>query len=269
LKAGFALLLGRPSAGKSTLLNNLLDFKVSIVSPTPQTTRKQVRGIWSAKDIQVVILDTPGYHQSVKTFNQKMMNQIRQGIEDSDFILYIMDLARAPGQEEKGILALLKTASCPILKVFNKIDLEITHQSLYRELLQEFEIQGPEVEVSGKTSKGFEKLKEQMEILCPEGEPFYPEDYLTDQSPEFRVAEMIREQVFLTMSQEIPHSVFVEVSDIELREGNKMWIRAFLIAERESQKGILVGKGGVKIKEIRQTAQKELGKIFTPHYPID
>jgi GTP-binding protein Era len=204
-----------------------------------------------------------------KKFNKKMMEQITEGLQDVDFILYLLDLSRAPGAEEKGLMSVLQRASCPLLLVFNKSDAPENHYLEYQDLLKEYEIHGEELKISALKGEGLGALEQAFHQYALEGEHLYPEEYLTDQPPEFRIGEIIREQVFLSMKQEIPHSVFVEVSDIEMREKNVMWIRAFLIAERESQKGMLVGKGGAQVKLIRQNAQKELGKIFTQRIHLD
>jgi GTP-binding protein Era len=240
---------------------------LSPLLPRPRANRFGASG--PKEKTQIVLLDTPGFHSSEKKFNKKMMEQITEGLQDVDFILYLMDLSRVPGSEEKGLMTVLQQASCPILLVFNKSDAQENHYDDYNALLKEFEIHGDEVKISALKAQGMDSLEKALEDYAPEGEHMYPEEYLTDQPPEFRIGEIIREQVFLSMKQEIPHSVFVEVSDIEMREKNVMWIRAFLIAERESQKGMLVGKGGSQVKLIRQNAQKELGKIFTQRIHLD
>jgi len=263
MKAAFVGLIGRPSSGKSTLLNRLCGGKVSIVSPVPQTTRNRIRGILNAPEGQLVFVDTPGYHLSEKRMNLHLRSLALQTIEESDALLYLVDVSRAPGQEERALMGLLRAHQSRLVVALNKTDLEPNHlQAAERELDQAFG--SPRLfPVSALTGAGLEPMLAALWELASEGERFYPEDYYTDQSPEFRIAEVLREKAIQQTRQEVPHALYVEMSDLEMRgEGTELWARGFLCVERESQKGILVGRGGQRIKAIVREAEEELRELF-------
>ena len=268
-KSALASIVGRPSAGKSTLLNRFCGEMVSIVTPLPQTTRNKIRGIVNRPQGQIVFLDTPGFHDSEKKFNQQLRSLVQNALDESDMVLYVIDRSRAPGQEERELLSLLDQVSQPVVIALNKCDLpahpgwqEFLHQPLYEK--------AKILEISAQLDQGLEPLLDLLYDLAPEGEPYYPEEYYTDQEPVFRISEVIREQAMLRTREEIPHAIYVEIADLEEdQEQNQLWIRAFLVVERESQKGIVVGKGGEGIKKIRQESQKILGRIFPQRIHLD
>jgi len=271
VKSGFCAIVGRPSAGKSTLLNAILGEKVSIVSPSPQTTRNKVRGIYTLEEEgQIVFVDTPGYHSSEKKFNQYMMELVDSTlVEDADLILYVIDVTRKPGKEEEMITEMLQKAKLPMMICLNKMD---APKNALQEILPWLESKGipAPMAVSAKEETNLEELKKALIQMAPEGGYLYPPEYYTDQPPEFRIAEIIREETINRLNQELPHALYIEVSDLEIdQENNKMWIRAFIQVEKESQKGIVVGKGGGQIKAIRQSSQRSLGKIFTQRIHLD
>lgn len=271
MKSGFCAIVGRPSAGKSTLLNAIIGEKVSITSSSPQTTRNKVRGILTEEELgQIVFIDTPGYHNSEKKFNQYMMEVVDSTlVEDADLILYVIDMTRSPGREEEELITMLQKTKLPLLLCLNKSDVPKSAKEEIYTWLESKNIQQT-IEVSAAKEEGLDKLINQLFEIAPEGDYLYPPDYYTDQTPEFRIAEIIREETINRLSQELPHSVYIEVSDIEVdEEKNIMWIRAFIQVEKESQKGIVVGKGGKQIKDIRQSSQKSLGKIFTQRIHMD
>ena len=271
MKSGFIAIVGRPSSGKSTLVNALCGAKVSIVSPVPQTTRNQVRGIVNAPEGQIVILDTPGFHLSEKKFNLEMMGNVAQALEGADAVLYVTDLSRPAGPEELALQERLRRVSLPILAALNKADLAPQELNSFETQIREAL---PQVQtslaISALTGAGIESLKAALFAVLPEGESFYPADYYTDQDPTFRASEIIREAAIQRLGEEVPHALYVEIADMELKEnGDRLWIRAFLTVERDSQIGIVVGHGGAKIKEIRVASQKQLGKIFTQRIELD
>ncbi len=271
MKSGFIAIVGRPSSGKSTLVNALCGAKVSIVSPVPQTTRNQVRGIVNAPEGQIVILDTPGFHLSEKKFNLEMMGNVAQALEGADAVLYVTDLSRPAGPEELALQERLRRVSLPILAALNKADLAPQELNSFETQIREAL---PQVQtslaISALTGAGIESLKAALFAVLPEGESFYPADYYTDQDPSFRASEIIREAAIQRLGEEVPHALYVEIADMELKEnGDRLWIRAFLTVERDSQIGIVVGHGGAKIKEIRVASQKQLGKIFTQRIELD
>ena len=266
LKAGFVAVIGRPSSGKSTFLNQVCGAKVSIVSSVPQTTRNKIRGIVNKKQGQLVFVDTPGYHLSEKKLNRRLTRLVLSSFEDVDIILFLIDLTRPSGEEDRAIMERLTKFRGPVLVALNKTDLQSEIPSPTRELL---EAPGyPLHLISALTGSGFEGLLEQLFELAPEGSPFYPDEFYTDQEPEFRIAEIIREKAIHQTRQEVPHSLYVDISESEFH-GEKLWVRAVLYVERESQKGILVGKAGSRIKQIRCEAEEEQAELFPYRIQLD
>jgi len=269
MKSAVVAIIGRPSSGKSTLLNALCGEKVSIVSPHPQTTRNKIRGIVSRKEGQLVFIDTPGYHISDKKFNQRMKELSVHALSEADLILYVIDASRKPGEEEQTITELVAPQKGKLIVAANKIDAEkkyIEDVRLYIKLNLGVEA----FEVSALEGKGVEALICAIMERAEEGELLYPEEFYTDQTPEFRAAEIIREKAVNKVREEVPHSLYVSISDMEVREGEKeLWIRAFIYVERESQKGILVGKGASMIRAIRIEAEKELSEILPYRVKLD
>ena len=278
MKSAFVSIIGRPSAGKSTLLNKICGEKVSIVSPVPQTTRNKIRGIITRDEGQLIFIDTPGYHNSDKKFNNYLKELAGSSLEEADLVLYVMDTTRPPGKEEEELLALLGPVSGKTLIILNKTDLHESDPQRAADFVDEM-LPGtfsPEVifPVSAESGDGVDAVIGRLFDKAPEGDLMYPEDYYTDQQPEFRVMEIIREKAIATSRQELPHSIYVEIADMEMKyneDGSpkKLWVRAFLVAERESQKGILVGRGGENIKNIRGEAQRELNRIFPYRVQLD
>ncbi len=277
MKAAFAAIIGRPSVGKSTILNALCGHKVSIVAPSPQTTRNAIRGIVSTPEGQIVFLDTPGFHNSEKKMNLYLKETALNSLGEIDLILYVVDLSRPPGREERELMQILASRAKETVVALNKSDLGGARIEEVRELIQEELAPAAIVALSAVKNKGLEDLKESLFSLADEGEPFYPEEYYTDQDPSFRAAEIIREQAINRVGKELPHAIYVEIADMEERavttasgeERYKLWIRAFLMVERESQKGIVVGKKGVRIAEIRKESRKVLDEIFPQRIELD
>jgi len=282
-KAAFVALAGRPSVGKSTLVNLLCGAKVAIVSAVPQTTRNAVRGILTRPEGQLVFVDTPGRHVSEKKFNKKLMDVSDRALDDSELVLYVLDASRSPGQEEEAIAERLKASVNRTVAAINKCD---AAGSDPKSLIAFLEKSLPELptsrrfEISCHKKEGIEPLLACLFEMADEGEAIYPGEYYTDQEVSFRIQEIIREKAILRLREELPHSIYVEVADLEFREtpsaaGNadpgkkRLWVRAFIITERESQKGMIVGKGGEMIKAIGQAARKELNSIFEWKVDLD
>jgi GTP-binding protein Era len=272
-KAAFVAVVGRPSAGKSTLVNSLCGAKVAIVSPVPQTTRNAIRGIVNREEGQLVFVDTPGQHISDKKLNKKLMDVAGRVVGESELVLYVLDASRKPGAEEAAIAEKLRGSSGRMIAAINKIDSPAADVDAVREFLRQ---QLPDLDegrycsISALKNEGTDTVLHRLFDLAETGDAFYPEEYYTDQDLHFRIAEIIREKAINRLRQELPHSLYVEVADAELREGDtKLWVRAFIIVERESQKGMVVGKGGAMIKAIREAAQKDLKKIFDWKIELD
>lgn len=274
MKSGFAVVVGRPSSGKSTLVNALCGHKISIVSSVPQTTRRAVRGIVNRDEGQIVFLDTPGFHISDKEFNRNLNEMVSAAIkEEPDTVLYTVDLTRDPGNEEAALAGLLaQSGICPVI-AFNKADLadKETESAVekYRQFFSGFWSEITGTAVSALKKQGLDELFSLLFAGMEEGFPLYPEDYYTDQLPEFRIAEIIREKAMNRLSDELPHSIYVEVADLECPSDNELWIRAFLCVERESQKGMVIGKNGEKLGTIRKAAKRELKSVFPQNIRLD
>jgi GTP-binding protein Era len=270
MKSAVITLIGRPSSGKSSLVNLICGHKVSIVSAVPQTTRNRIRGIFTDSGGQFVFLDTPGYHLAAKKYNLHLQGVCREALHDSDLILYLVDVTRETGEEEEAIRKLLGPFSERLVIALNKIDLAGDHIMAARRAAAEAFPRATIVCVSAKTGAGREELLASLLAAAPEGEPLYPEDFYTDQQPEFRIAEMVREKVMLHTAQEIPHAVYVEIADMEMHGGGEeLWVRGFICVERESQKGIVIGRGGEKIKQIMSEAAADLAILFPYRLTLD
>ena len=293
-KSAFVAVVGRPSAGKSTLVNALCGQKVSIVSPVPQTTRNAIRGIRNEERGQLVFVDTPGYHNSERKFNLKLTNIVKGNIDDCDIVLYLVDSSRPIGEEEAELMGMVAKARGQVVLVLNKCDLLSPEAAAVKTALAEgLPNVDATVEISALNGGGLDTLKDELYKRAPEGHEWYPPEYYTDQEPDFRIAEIIREQVMNRTREEIPHSTFIDIEDLELRnlEGEligpesdfdpgECWdlpshkrprlnIRAFICVERDSQKGIVVGKGGELIKAIREAAELQIRELFPYYVSLD
>ena len=264
MKSATVSVIGRPSSGKSTLVNTICEMKVSITSPTPQTTRNKIRGIYTDQRGQLVFTDTPGYHLSDKEINKRMQDVTVSALKDSDMILYVIDGKRKGGKEEEAIAEMIKKAKVPTVVAINKTDI------LSKEEMEESKnfvssrlSSVPILFISAKNDEGVDEVLIELFKNAKEGELLYDENQYTDQDLEFRISEIIREKTISTLSDELPHAIFVDVSDLEWNEETRtVWIRAFINVERDGQKGFIVGKGGSGIKRIGTEARKEIKTIF-------
>ncbi|HUX42980.1 MAG TPA: GTPase Era [Rectinemataceae bacterium] len=265
-KSAFVAVVGRPSAGKSTLVNALCGGKVSIVSPVPQTTRNAVRGIVNRPEGQLVLLDTPGFHLSEKKLNKRLGDVARGAFGDADIILYLLDSTRTPGTEEEAIVEALKVASKLVVAVINKIDAKESKPAETTAFLSARLPGSPVLAISALAGSGLEDLLALLYSRAIEGPAWYPDEFYTDQEPVFRIAEIIREKVMLHTREELPHAVYVAYQDSAREKDGSLEAAYDLVVERESQKGILIGKAGSMIKRIREEAESDLDEIFD--YPI-
>ena len=261
-KSAFVALAGRPSAGKSTLVNALCGEKVSIVSPVPQTTRNAVRGILHPPEGQLVLLDTPGFHLSDKRLNQRLREVSVDAFSDGDIVLYLVDSTRRPGREEEALAEALAKASPRVVAAINKVDSPDADPAAARAFVAARFPEAPVFELSALKRTGLEALLAALFERAPEGPAWYPDEYYTDQEPVFRIAEIIREKAMLHTRDELPHAVYVHYED-STREADGALLAVYdLVVERDSQKGILIGKGGSMIRRIREEAEADLAGIF-------
>lgn len=320
-RTGFIAIVGRPSSGKSTLLNTICGQKVSIVSIVPQTTKNRIRGILTRGKDQAVFMDTPGWHDSDKKLNQRLKALAEGALDETDAVLYVLDSTRKPGPEEEAIAALLAPRTAKLLCVVNKVDDPASDPARTEDFVRA-QI-GPEARLlrtSALKKEGIEELIAAALALLPPGPLYYPEEFYTDQEVEFRVSEIIREKAIRRTFDEIPHCLFVDIEDASFEygpagavpaaeaplgadaagsdaapspripgegapsprvpgegapsprvpgDGDTLRVRASLCVERESQKGMLIGKGASMIKAIRQEAEADLAAIFPYRVLLD
>ena len=264
MKCASVAIIGRPSSGKSTLLNTICESKVSITSPTPHTTRNAIRGIYTDSRGQLIFTDTPGFHISEKKFQKRMQDIATSSLEETDAVLYLLDATRKPGSEEDAITYMLSGLSVPVVCCINKKDILSESQIKDAEDYLRKSMPGRVVLVaSAKADDGVDEILIELFKHAPEGELLYDQDTWTDKNLELRISEIIREKAMNSVTEEIPYAIMVEVADLEYNaEQGKVWVRAFITVERESQKGIMVGKGGENIKKIRIASFKDIKKIF-------
>jgi GTP-binding protein Era len=269
-KSGFVSILGRPNAGKSTLLNQLVGAKLAIVTDKPQTTRNLIQGVVTLPDAQIVFVDTPGIHKADSPLNQRLMHAVREALDQRDLLLYVVDAKKSIGVEDRHALDLVKKAGTPVLLVLNKTDIVKDKGKLlpliekYREL-HEF---ADYVPVSAKTGDGVDVLRKVIVERLAEGPRFFPEDHLTDQPERFLAAELIRERVLEETRQEVPHSVAVMIDSWE--DSPKLTrIFATIFVERDGQKAIVIGAKGAMLKRIGMLGRSELETLLGRHVFLD
>jgi GTP-binding protein Era len=266
--SGFVCILGRPNAGKSTLLNALVGEKLAIVSPKPQTTRNRILGIVQVPRQkgrpagQIVLLDTPGIHQPDSTLGRKMMAEVRDALQGCNLLLLIVDVTKKFSQSDQFALDIAKKTGTPVFLLLNKIDLISRKDKLlplideYRSLYAFKQI----IPLSARKKIGLDVLLDHVLTALPKGAPYFPEDQITDQPMRFMVAELIREQVLFATNEEVPHATSVMVEQFE--EGAKLTrIAAVIYCERDGQKRILVGKQGQMLKAIGTAARLQIEKM--------
>jgi GTP-binding protein Era len=272
MKAGFVSFIGRPNAGKSTLLNRLVGTKLAIVSDKPQTTRNRILGVRNYPDAQVVFLDTPGIHRPLHRMNVRMVDAAVDTIREVDVLCLVVDVTEPPGKGDRFVLDLVKDAKAPVFLVLNKIDLIKKVRLLplmqqYSQLATFAEI----VPVSAATGDNVDRLERALLDRLPEGEPLYPADYLTDQPERFFAGEIVREKLLQFTRAEIPFSsaVVVDKFDEPEREGGLMKLHCTIVVDRESHKPIVVGRGGEMIKRIGTAAREDLERFFDTKVFLD
>lgn len=263
MRVGFVSIVGRPNVGKSTLLNNILDYKVSITSSKPQTTRDQIKGIYNDNDSQIIFIDTPGIHKPQQALSNNLNEASYSSLKDADIILFLTPLDEALGPGDKMIIEKVigKPNAVAVMTKLDKSDMETANAKAKELREMGFEkVIGTSVEIRQSITELIKFLKEEL----PEGHAFYDADEVTDKSMRFITKELIREAAINRVSDEVPHSIGVSVEEFlePTPEDDKYTIRAFIFVERESQKGILVGKDGKMIKNIGIEAREKLSEIL-------
>lgn len=272
MRAGFVALIGRPNAGKSTLLNRLVGTKLAIVSDKPQTTRNRIVGVCTRPTGQIAYLDTPGIHKPLKRLNARMMDVSRAALREVEVVTLVIDATAPEGAGDRFVRELVSTVRVPVVIALNKIDLVDKATLLPRiAALAERAIAADIVPVSATTGENVDRLESVLLAHLPESEPLFPEDYLTDQPERFFAAELVREQVLQHTHAELPFSTAVVIDQFGEPEdaGGLLRLHCSILVERDSQKPILLGKGGSMIKAIGTAARHALETFFDTRVFLD
>jgi GTP-binding protein Era len=267
-RSGFVTIVGRPNVGKSTLLNAMVGRKVSIVSDKPQTTRTQVRGVRTTDDSQLVFLDTPGVHRPRTLLGERGNERALATLQEVDVVCFVIEANAPIGPGDRFVAERLHAVDTPVVLALNKVD-AATHDEVGEHLavasseLGDFAAYVP---VSARTADGVDLLVGELEARLPEGPHYYPDDVVTDQPESFLAAELLREQLLAVAREELPHSIAVNTEDIEERRTSSgeplLAVRVIVRVERESQKGIVIGKGGAVLKAAGTAARRELEALL-------
>lgn len=260
-KSGFVAVMGRPNVGKSTLVNSLLGTKIAAVSPWPQTTRKRQAGILTLEEAQIVFVDTPGIHRPLNKLGERMNQEALEVLEECDSSLLVVDVSQVPADEDQLLFEFLTKLkrSIPTVIALNKIDLVndttlLANQIAYQVLLP----QASTLKISATRGDNLDALVVKLVSFLHDGPPFFPDDQLTDTYEREIAADLIREAVLHNLRAEVPHSIAVRIDEYKERDQNNLYIAATLFVERESQKGIVIGQGGIMLKKIGTAARQEI-----------
>lgn len=259
IRCGFVAVVGRPNVGKSTLINAILGSKVSIVTPKPQTTRHRILAVYTRNDSQIIFVDTPGLHRgAAKTINRMMNRVATSALADADLILFVSEANRWT-VEDQDVLDRLKKTPAPAIALLNKIDKVHPKEELLAVLsaMSERHTFDEVLPISAKLNDNLDRLVELIPAYLPESPALYPEEMITDRSESFQIAELIREKLTLLLRQEVPYGLTVEIEQMKKEPGG-VGINAIIWVERDSQKGIVVGKGGNVLKKVGRSARLEL-----------
>ncbi|WP_281888203.1 GTPase Era [Paenibacillus sp. YYML68] len=262
-RSGFVAIIGRPNVGKSTLMNQVIGQKIAIMSDKPQTTRNKIHGVYTTDDSQIVFLDTPGIHKSSSKLGDYMMKAAESALKEVEAILFLVDVVEGIGGGDRYIIEQLKKVTTPVILVLNKID-QVQPEALlpiivtYKELYPFAEI----VPVSALNGNNVNTLMTQIVKFLPNGPQYYPADQVTDHPEQFVCAELIREKILHLTREEIPHSIAVGIEDMKVQDNGVVYIGAVIYVERDSQKGIIIGKKGALLKEVGQKARADIEALL-------
>ncbi|HLR40123.1 MAG TPA: GTPase Era [Virgibacillus sp.] len=262
-KSGFIAIIGRPNVGKSTFMNNVIGQKIAIMSDKPQTTRNKIQGVYTEEDAQIIFIDTPGIHKPKHRLGDFMVKIAENTLNEVDAILFMIDAKEGYGKGDQYILDRLQHVKRPVFLIINKVDLIHPDDlfpiiELYKDKCSFEEI----VPISALQGNNVSHLLHMLKQKLPEGPQFYPEDQITDHPERFIIGELIREKVLQLTREEIPHSIAVVIETIENRDNDKVFIQAAIITERQTQKGILIGKQGSMLKNIGKKAREDIEALL-------
>ena len=260
--SGFVPVVGRPNVGKSTLVNSLVGEKVAITSARPQTTRNTIRGVLTTNEAQLVFVDTPGLHKPRTTLGARLNTLVDGSIAEADAVLFVLDATQRIGPGDRRIAERLLKAGAPVVVVVNKVDAASQEQTIVQlDEAGEWDFEAY-VPISALKDDGLDRVVRELVALLPDGPFFFPPEMHTDQPDQFLAAELVREKYLSRLREELPHSVAVVVGDIETRDDGVVVVPAIVYVERESQKGIVIGKGGELAKAVGSEARPELERLF-------
>ena len=262
-KSGFVAVIGRPNVGKSTLVNKIIGQKIAITSDKPQTTRSRISCIWTGDDAQIIFLDTPGIHKPKFKLGEYMLKAAESTLREVDAIFFVIDATEKFGGGERYILERLSATTKPVILVVNKVDLIEREKIL--PIIADYSARrdfAAVVPISAADGTNVDILLDEAKKFLPEGEQYYPADMVTDQPERLIVAELIREKILHATEDEVPHSIAVDIDEFTERDGGTIFIRATIYVERDSQKGILIGKGGSMLKLIGKQARPEIEMLL-------
>lgn len=262
-KSGFVAIIGRPNVGKSTLLNRIVGQKIAIMSDKAQTTRNKIQGVYTTPDTQIVFIDTPGIHKPRHRLGDFMVETAYSALREVDVTLFMISADQKRGKGDDFIIERLKKSEVPVFLIVNKIDK--VHPDALLETIQDYSSQmdfAEVVPISATEGNNFETLMNVLVEQMPEGPQYFPEDQITDHPEYFIVSELVREKVLLLTRDEVPHSVAVVVDSMKRNENDKVHIQATIIIERDSQKGIIIGKGGKMLKVIGTKARQDIERLL-------
>ena len=265
MKSGFVAILGRPNVGKSTLLNGLINHHVSIVTDKSQTTRNNIIGIYNDENTQIVFLDTPGIHKPMQQLGKEMNNMAYSAAHDVDVAILVVDASKPFGTGDTFVIEHLDIHNVPLIIVFNKIDLaRLDKTEELKKTYRQFFKDATFIDAVAKEGFNVDEVIKTVRNFLPEGPAYYPPEMITDKDEIFQIKEIIREKVLKTLREEVPHSVAIYMDHIEW-EKKPMQIFASIIVEKESQKGIVIGKNGSRIKEIGSKARMSIERLLNQH----
>ena len=263
IKVGYVAIVGQPNVGKSTLLNNLLDFKVAAVTRKPQTTRHQIRGILNGEDHQIIFFDTPGLLEPKYKLQEAMRQASFRSLKDADLVLFMVAAAREPHAFDTKLLNQIHDFNSSIILVLNKMDIISKNQVLpVMEYYSQLGTLKSIMPISALKKDGLDSLKEEILSALPTGQPFYDDDQIMDHPARFIVSELIREKIFQRYGEEIPYATTVQIDEFKERKDGKDFIRAIIYVEKASQKGILIGKKGAALKDVGRIARQEIEHLL-------
>ena len=262
MRSGFVALAGRPNAGKSTLINSLIGEKVAIVSSKPQTTRSEIRGIYTDEECQIIFTDTPGIHKPKFRLESRMNKEAADVIQGVDLVYLVVDASVPYAKGDEFVLNMVKNTGLPVFLVLNKMD-KMKHEKIVK-VIQQWQERYDFAEyfpLSAKFGRSFEDLIKTTRKYLPEGDLLYPAEMTSDGAENFRIAELIREKILTQTEDEVPHASAVLIENKEFKK-DKVYIQALILVERDSQKGIMIGKQGQMLKKIGSLAREDIEKLL-------